>query len=196
MAVYPPDLGQPCHHQQAAAAIAREVIGGWVQQPRAQVAHREMQQRIAQLQPQLLAQVPRSLEAASRASWRVGYSGRKCGTRRRPRSSATAGWAPHSSTLVAGQRLAGWLATVAKMVAHTGSMASTPLRSQMSANGRSARDRPAWRAGRHDRVGVVRPPRRRDEAVCCIAHPTGRTGSSPGQVSGVAGRACALNDPA
>jgi hypothetical protein len=135
-------------------------------------------------------------EAASRASWRVGYSGRKCGTLRRPRSSATAGWAPHSSTLVAGQRLAGWLATVAKMVAHTGSMASTPLRSQMSANGRSARDRPAWRAGRHGRVGVVRPPRRRDEAVCCIAHPTGRTGSSPGQVSGVAGRACALNDPA
>jgi hypothetical protein len=42
-----------------------------------------------------------------------------------------------------------------------------------------------------ERVGVSEsawycPRRRHDETFCCIARPAGRTGSSPGQVSGVA----------
>jgi hypothetical protein len=64
------------------------------------------------------------------------------------------GLAPHSSRVVAGQRLVGWLATVAKMVVQTGSRVSTPARSQMIAGGCSARSlsRPRWMLGAVDRL--------------------------------------------
>src|SRR5215217_4287211 len=92
--------------------------------------------------------------AASTASWRVSYSGRNCPTLRPPRTAATAGWAPHNNKLVAGQRLAGWLARVAKTLAQTGSRTSTPPRSQMTANGCSARSlsRARWTWGALARV--------------------------------------------
>lgn len=77
--------------------------------------------------------------AWSKASWTVAYSGRKSGIRSRSRTWATAGWAPHNRKLACGQLLVGWLATVAKMVAQTGSRASTPLRSQIIPNGCAAR---------------------------------------------------------
>ena len=64
------------------------------------------------------------------------------------------GLAPHSSRVVVGQRLVGWLATVAKMVVQTGSRVSTPARSQMIAGGCSARSlsRPRWMLGAVDRL--------------------------------------------
>ena len=64
---------------------------------------------------------------------------RKCGTCSRSRISATGGGARHSRKLVSGQRLAGWLATVEKTVAQTGSRVSTRARSQISAKGWSLR---------------------------------------------------------
>jgi hypothetical protein len=60
----------------------------------------------------------------------VAHSGRNRGTASRSSTSATAGRAAHSWKLVAGQSVEGWLATVENTVAHTGSMDSTPVRSQ------------------------------------------------------------------
>jgi hypothetical protein len=62
----------------------------------------------------------------------VSHSGRNCGTATRSNTSATAGRAPHSRKLAAGQSVEGWLTTVENTAAHTGSMDSTPERSQMT----------------------------------------------------------------
>ena len=62
---------------------------------------------------------------------------------------ATAGRAAHSSRVVSGQTVDGWLATVANSRVHPGSMDSTPVRSQTTPYGRSARSLSSsfWSAG-------------------------------------------------
>jgi hypothetical protein len=76
---------------------------------------------------------------ASTASSTLAYSRKKSGTSSRFRTLATRGWAAHSCKLVVGQRLAGWLATVEKTLAHTRSSAWTRVRSQIRASGCSLR---------------------------------------------------------
>jgi hypothetical protein len=61
----------------------------------------------------------------------VSHRGRNWGTAIRDSTRTTPGRAPQSRKLIAGQSVEGWLTTVANTVAHTGSIESTPLRSQM-----------------------------------------------------------------
>jgi hypothetical protein len=76
-------------------------------------------------------------EARARAWSRLGYTARRRATPCRARVSATAGWAPHRTRAVPGRPRAG-CRIEENTPAHSGSIASTWLRSQMTAGGCSA----------------------------------------------------------
>jgi hypothetical protein len=82
------------------------------------------------------------------------------------RTSATPGRAPQSRKLVAGQAVDGWLVTVENTVAQSGSIDSTPLRSQTIPYGRSARSLSSVRWIRGAVSTVIEPVR------CTIKHPS------------------------
>ena len=99
---------------------------------------------------------------------------------RRSSIADTAGWAQHTTKLVSGQWLEGWLATLVNTAAHDESIAHSPDRSQITATGCSAKRLSSTRrsAGIASRLSSptgarMAQPSRVDWSIR-TAHPRGR----------------------